>query len=196
MRLGRWIAASMMAIAAVMFLLAALQFIWTNIQKDKLDSAEVFSLQQIDRISNSNIVDIMTTIPFYAKLGKTEWSQGTWLIELKVNPQEKRQELWFKDIYAIVHTAYKQLNNVNRVLIRLNETNEQGGRLLAAFDIRKTDQWLATELVQLPPSHLVHDELWRQRLRISLTGVWAERFGMPDSFKVSPATDSFSQLNI
>jgi len=138
---------------------------------------EVFEQLPYSKLSNHNIVEVMLGIQLSSKLGKVEWQNATLLVELRVDPLHGRPEAWFHDVDKLIELSYVQLSNVKRVLIRLIEMEKTGGRLMAAIDVRSSDEWLADEIAFLKYSDPVHEEIWRQRLRISFTSAWEERFG-------------------
>lgn len=152
----------------------------------------VFHATPAVRLTNSNLVDVLIAIQLNERLSKAEWSNGILSVDMRVSASGGRPSLWFADVEKLVRVSFLQLENVKRVLIRIVEEKPDGAALLAAVDVRKTDDWLIQEMDRLAQSDPVHDELWRKRLRVSFTSAWEERFGPVSGFTVKPA--SISQL--
>ncbi|MEK3881458.1 hypothetical protein [Paenibacillus sp. PL2-23] len=142
----------------------------------------VFHGEPIIQLSNANIVDALAAVELQERLGHAEWRNAVLSLELLVPSGSGRPAAWFSDIEKLITLSFLQLNNVNRLLVRIMEWDEGGKRLLAAVDVRASDGWLQDERFQLPISDPVHDEGWRQRLRLSFTSAWIERFGLPAGY--------------
>jgi len=138
---------------------------------------EVFEQLPYSRLSNHNIVEVMLGLHLSTKLGRVEWQNAALVVELRVDPVKGRPEIWFHDVNRLIELSFVQLTNVKRILIRMMETEQAGGRLMTAVDVRSTDEWLTEEITYLKYSDPVHEEVWRQRLRVSFTSVWEERYG-------------------
>ena len=138
---------------------------------------QVFEQLPYSKLSNYNLVEVMIGLHLSSKLGRVEWHNAALLVELRIDPEKGRPEAWFQDVGRLIELSFVQLSNVKRILIRLIETEQAGGRLMTAVDVRSTDDWLAEEIAYLKYSDPVHEEMWRQRLRVSFTSVWEERYG-------------------
>jgi hypothetical protein len=150
----------------------------------------VFRATPAVKLTNSNLVDVLVAISLNERLNKAEWSNGILSVDLRVSTREGRPAVWFDDVEKLVRVSFLQLENVKRVLIRIVEEKQNGEALLAAVDVRKTDEWLIHELNGLADADPVHDELWRNRLRVSFTSAWEERFGPVSGFTVKPSSIS------
>lgn len=153
-------------------------------------NANVFHAESADRLTAANLVDVLIQIPLNERIGKVEWSSGVLSVELRVHPKTGRPASWFMDVEKLIVIAFDQLQNVKRLLIRIVENEDEGGRLMAAVDVRSSDQWLREELQLLKYANAVHDDRWRQRLRLSFTSVWEEKLGPISGFTIRPAQDS------
>ncbi|MCR2803019.1 hypothetical protein [Paenibacillus soyae] len=142
----------------------------------------VFRGEPIVHLSNANIVDALANVNLRERLGHAEWKHSVLSLELLVPSEGGRPEAWFDDIGKLVGVSFHQLDNVNRLLVRIVENAEGEKRLLAAVDVRSSDAWLHGEEGGAVISDPVHDEVWRQRLRLSFTSAWVERFGVPEGY--------------
>ncbi|MEF2244952.1 MULTISPECIES: hypothetical protein [unclassified Paenibacillus] len=176
MRNIKWLVSIMAITIFSLFILAQLPRQAGYSLKEK-HGVEVFEQLPFRKLTNHNIVEVMLGVRLSSKLGKVEWQNAMLLIELRVDPVDGRPEAWFHDVDKLIELSFVQLANVKRVLIRLIETEQTGGRLMAAIDVRSGDKWLADEIAYLKYSDPVHEEIWRQRLRVSFTSAWEERFG-------------------
>lgn len=153
-----------------------------SVSDTKRESAAVFQGLPIQRLTNANIVDALLGVGLRERLGRVEWRSSVLSLELLVPRYSGRPETWFGDVEKLISFAFVQLNNANRLLVRIVETDGNIKRLLAAVDVRAEDQWLKTEMSKMHMSDPVHDETWRQRLRLSFTKEWIERFGTPSGY--------------
>lgn len=172
----KWLLSIMAITIFSLFILAMLPWQAAYTLKDKY-GVEVFEQHPLRKLTNHNIVEVMSDVQLSSKLGKVEWQNAMLLLELRVDPVESRPEAWFHDVDELIELSFVQLANVKRVLIRLIETKQSGGRLMAAIDVRSSDKWLADEIAYLKYSDPVHEEIWRQRLRLSFTSAWEKHFG-------------------
>jgi len=152
----------------------------------------VFRTTPVVRLSNNNLVDVLIATQLHERLNKAEWNNGILSIDMRVSTSEGRPAIWFSDVEKLIRVSFIQLENVKRILIRIIEVQSEGDVMLAAVDVRKTDDWLISELDQLAQADPVHDDLWRKRLRVSFTSAWEKSFGPVSGFTVKPS--SISQL--
>lgn len=150
----------------------------------------VFRTTPVVRLSNNNLVDVLIATQLHERLNKAEWNNGVLSIDMRVSTIEGRPAIWFSDVEKLIRVSFIQLENVKRILIRIIEEQTEGDALLAAVDVRKTDDWLIAELEHLAQADPVHDELWRKRLRVSFTSAWEKRFGPVSGFTVKPSSIS------
>ncbi|REK77257.1 hypothetical protein [Paenibacillus paeoniae] len=150
--------------------------------RDSGGEVAVFRGAPIEHLTNSNIVDALVGVDLRERLGHVEWMNAVLTLELVVPSEGGRPEQWFDDVETLIGVSYKQLDNVNRLLIRIVQSDGDRRRLLAAVDVRRGDAWLSSEWGELRHSDPVHDELWRQRLRLSFTSEWWDRFGKPEGY--------------
>ncbi|CAM3970025.1 hypothetical protein L1N85_04035 [Paenibacillus alkaliterrae] len=150
----------------------------------------VFKATPALRLTNRNLVDVLIAVQLNERLSNAQWSNGVLSIDMKVRPGVGRPSAWFSDIEKLVRVSFLQLENVKRVLIRIVEERPESKVLLAAVDVRKSDSWLLHDMDALAYADPVHDVLWRERLRVSFTSAWEERFGQISGFSVKPASIS------
>lgn len=147
----------------------------------------VFRSTPAVRLTNNNLVDVLVAVQLNERIKKADWSNGVLSVDMRVSTSGGRPGLWFADVEKLVRVSFLQLENVKRILIRMVEERGNGPVLLAAVDVRKTDEWLINEMQFLSQADPVHDEMWRKRLRVSFTSAWEERFGPIAGFTVKPS---------
>ncbi|WP_053376667.1 hypothetical protein [Paenibacillus sp. FJAT-27812] len=189
MNIGKPLLTACVSVLAVTLFLTWLPHMASKRSANDHDIA-VFRASPAVRLTNSNLVDVLVAISLSERLNKAEWSNGILSVDLRVSTSKGRPTVWFADVEKLVRVSFLQLENVKRVLIRIVEEKESGEALLAAVDVRKTDEWLIHELNGLAEADPVHDELWRNRLRVSFTSAWEERFGPVSGFTVKPSSIS------
>ncbi|MFF2482155.1 hypothetical protein [Paenibacillus sp. NPDC058071] len=148
----------------------------------------VFRPNLDNRLSNANLVDAMVGLELSGKLARVEWSHAILTVEMKLD-EDQGLEPVKRDLEKLVRLSFVKLDNVNRLLIRfvdVGDGNAGQGRLLLASDVRKGDGWLLTELGGLGTADSLHDIRWRERLRISFTSAWTEKFGPLSSYSTAP----------
>ncbi|MBB3154393.1 hypothetical protein FHS16_004475 [Paenibacillus endophyticus] len=186
MKIGKPLLAAIAAALAVTLLFTWLPHAsWQ--QGDKRGDVAVFRVSSAVRLTNSNLVDVLVAVKLNERLEKAEWSNGILSLDMRVDPISGRPSLWFEDVEKLVRVSFLQLENVKRVLIRMVEKQQDDAVLLAAVDVRKTDEWLISEMQHLSSADPVHDEQWRKRLRVSFTSAWEKRFGPAVGYSVKPS---------
>ncbi|MBH5317963.1 hypothetical protein I6N90_09115 [Paenibacillus sp. GSMTC-2017] len=180
--------------ALTLVLTISLAWLTSTISKneDAHQNITVFKEDRIDHLSNSNIVDVLLRIPLQETVGHVEWNNSRLTLELVVAANSGRPETWFNDVKKLINVSFAELNNVNRLLIRIVEKDTYGKRLLTAVDVRVTDEWLRDDLKSLDYANPVYDQTWRKRLRLSFTNTWENRFGPIQGYSVQT---SHIQLN-
>lgn len=143
-------------------------------------------------LSNVNLVDVLSRVELREKLGHAEWNGNVLSLELIVSPGKSRPQALFADVEKLIELSFRELNNVTRLLVRITERGEERRTLLAAVDVRRSDKWLSEELQSLSSADPVHDEAWRQKLRLSFTRAWVTRFGSVAGFsaRALPSPDA------
>lgn len=154
----------------------------------------VFRGMPIEHLTNANIVDALVGVDLRERLGHVEWRNSVLSLELVVPSDSGRPKNWFEDVERLIRVSYTQMDNVKRLLIRIVENDGKRKQLLAAVDIREGDPWLSGELEELHHSDPVHDEVWRQRLRLSFTSAWLDRFGKPAGYSARSARSGQSDI--
>jgi hypothetical protein len=144
-------------------------------------------------LSNANIVDVLAGLKLRERLGHAEWRNAVLSLELLVPSDGGRPEVWFGDVEKLIGISFIQLDNVSRLLVRIVEFGSGKKRLLAAVDVRENDVWLQEQRV-LDITNPVHDEVWRQRLRLSFTTAWIERFGIPAGYSAHSRQQSKADI--
>ncbi|MDF2835536.1 MAG: hypothetical protein K0Q63_1176 [Paenibacillus sp.] len=182
-----WLAAGLatLAITAAMTWLPGLADDGARGKRDMV----VMRPSQTSRLTNVNIVDVLSRLDLREKLGHAEWNGTVLSLELVVSPGKSRPLALFSDVEKLIGLSFRELDNVDRLLIRIAERDSEGRTLLAALDVRRSDAWLSDDLPSLASADPVHDEDWRQRLRLSFTRAWESRFGSVAGFstKALPA---------
>ncbi|WP_141501043.1 hypothetical protein [Paenibacillus luteus] len=188
MKIGKPLLTScMFALVVTLMMIWLPHAAWQRIGKH--DDVAVFRAVPAVRLTNSNMVDVLISIQLIERLKKIEWHNGILSVDIKVSTNSGRPIIWFGDVAKLVRVSFLQLENVGRVLVRFVEERPDGEVLLAAVDVRKTDEWLISDMNQLSQADPVHDELWRNRLRVSFTTAWEERFGKAEGFSVKPSSN-------
>ncbi len=187
-----WLAAGMatLAITAAMTWLPGLA---DNGARGKQDMV-VMHPSQASRLTNVNLVDVLSRLELREKLSHAEWNGTVLSLELALSPGKSRPQALFADVEKLIGLSFRELDNVSRLLIRFAEREGERRTLLAALDVRRSDGWLSDELPSLSSADPVHDEAWRQRLRLSFTRAWESRFGSVAGFSTkalpAPATEA------
>ncbi|WP_424766074.1 hypothetical protein [Paenibacillus sp. sgz302251] len=179
----------MTAWAAVLAVLLLLSWLPDKSRQHPSNGSEVavFQTTPAVRVTNNNLVDVLIAAKLNERLNKAEWGSGVLSVEIMVNAANGRPSAWFQDVQKLVRTSFLQLQNVKRVLIRIVDEEPEGSSLLAAVDVRKSDSWLLQDMDALVHADPVHDVLWRERLRVSFTSAWEERFGPVSGFSANQA---------
>ncbi|MDQ0058197.1 hypothetical protein [Paenibacillus harenae] len=189
MRISKPLLTACLATIALTLLFSALPHqIWKS--NNGREEVAVFRPAPVVRLSNQNLVDVLISAQLSERIKKADWHNAILSIDLKVDTEEGRPTAWFADVERLLRVSFLQLENVRRVLVRIVEDREEQPRLLAAVDVRKTDDWLDAELDLLRHADPVHDELWRNRLRVSFTAAWEERFGRVSSYSAERAKEA------
>jgi hypothetical protein len=145
----------------------------------------VFKPVPLKRLSSENLVDSMVGLQLSLKLKRVEWKQAVLSVDLSVEGSETRMKPWMEDLELLLHLAFVRTDNVSRVLVRFVEPeggvrptglNQQEYRMVAAADVRRSDNWLASGLAGTGDAQPAVDEVWRKRLRMTFAGNAAGRF--------------------
>jgi hypothetical protein len=179
-RLNGWLTA---ALATLLITLAMTVVMgWFEEGARAKGEVAVMRPEQNNRLTNVNLVDILADVPLREKLGHAEWNGNVLTLELIVSPGKSRPQSLFSDIGKLTGLAFREVTNIERLLVRISESGEERKTLLAAIDLRRSDAWLEDELQSMAYADPVHDEVWRQRLRLSFTRAWETRFGPVSGF--------------
>lgn len=150
-----------------------------------------------DSLSNVNLVDVLAAVKLRERLKSAEWNGKVLTLELAIAPGKSRPQSLFSDIGKLTNLAFSELGNVDRLLVHVTEREADNKTLLAAVDVRRSDDWLSQELQSMAYADPVHDEEWRRRLRLSFTRAWETRFGKVAGFSAkglsSPSPDADGQ---
>ncbi|GBG12037.1 hypothetical protein PAT3040_06898 [Paenibacillus agaridevorans] len=179
-RLNGWLTA---ALATLLITLAMTVVMgWFDGGARAKGEVAVMRQEQNNRLTNVNLVDILAEVPLREKLGHVEWNGNVLTLELIVSPGKNRPQSLFSDVGKLTGLAFREVTNIERLLVRISERGEERKTLLAAIDLRRSDAWLEDELQSMAYADPVHDEVWRQRLRLSFTRAWETRFGSVSGF--------------
>ncbi|MFD0958810.1 hypothetical protein [Paenibacillus chungangensis] len=187
MRTAKSLAAACLAALVVTASLAWIPDQLQN-QADDRHSVAAFREMPMNRITNENVVDIFSEVELRERLGKVKWHIPVLTVDLVVSNQGGRPEALFSDMVKLIRLSYKRLTNVDRLLIRFMEHSGGEQRILAAVDVRQRDGWLANESI---PAYIdpIHDVKWRNRLRLSFTTAWVQRYGPVQGYSTDLAED-------
>ncbi|MCU6708363.1 hypothetical protein M6D81_06510 [Paenibacillus sp. J5C_2022] len=187
MRIAKSLAAACLAALAVT---AALAWIPDLLQKQAVarHPVAVFREMPLNRITNENVVDILSGVELRERLGKVKWSSSVLTVDIVASSQGGRPEALFSDMAKLIRLSYKRLTNVDRLLIRFTVRSGGEQRIMAAVDVRQQDGWLANESI---PAYIdpIHDVKWRNRLRLSFTSAWVQRYGPVEGYSADSADD-------
>lgn len=164
-----------------------------NNEKDK-GGVPVFHGTPVVHLTNANIVDALLRVQLHERLGHVEWKSSVLQLDLLVPSDGGRPAAWFDDVEQLVRVSFLQFDNVNRLLIRIVEDEEEKKRLLAAVDVRANDAWLNDSSDSITFSDPVHDETWRKRLRLSFTTAWIDRFGLPTGYSAQSKKERTTEV--
>lgn len=140
----------------------------------------VFRVEHATRLTSENLVDLLQSETFGASIRRAEWNGAALSVDLAASPSAGSQEAVFRDLKRLIGLAFTRTTNVDRLLVRFVETAssmEQRHTLLLASDVRRSDHWLTAEWERLERADLQRDAAWRQRLRLTHTTRWVDRFG-------------------
>jgi hypothetical protein len=141
------------------------------------DEVAVFRYVAVKRLSSDNLVDSMIGLQLKLKLKRVVWQQAVLSVDLSVKDSGNNTKVWMGDLERLLDLAFIKAENVNRVLVRFVDSDAWQGnstaytnRVIAATDVRHTDLWLSTDLSKLANSDPLEDILWKQRLRLIISG--------------------------
>jgi hypothetical protein len=136
----------------------------------------VFRPVPLKRLSSAVVVDSMLGLDLSLQVRRVAWNGSVLTVDLSNEEYGNDTELWMGDLKQLLELAFQHTENVNRVLVRFVAPMQPGMdagreelRLLAAVDVRRSDAWLSTELSNLGTAKPFQDEIWRQRLRLSVS---------------------------
>ncbi|AZN40714.1 hypothetical protein [Paenibacillus albus] len=136
----------------------------------------VFHPVPVKRLSSDVIVDTMLSLGLSLQVKSVAWKGTVLSVDLSTDGYGEAQDIWMSDLQRLLELAFVQTDNVSRVLVRFVTPVRQSGasdesklRLLAATDVRRTDSWLSTDLSKLNGVESFYDEIWRKRLRLSVS---------------------------
>ncbi|SEN24989.1 hypothetical protein [Paenibacillus sp. OV219] len=136
----------------------------------------VFHPVPVKRLSSDVIVDTMLSLGLSLQVKSVAWKGSVLSVDLSTDGYGDAEEVWIADLQRLLELAFVRTDNVSRVLVRFvtpvrqtGDSDETKLRLLAAADVRKTDSWLSTDLSKLNGAESFDDEIWRKRLRLSVS---------------------------
>ncbi|MFD0711151.1 hypothetical protein [Paenibacillus sp. GCM10027626] len=174
MRVGKALLAASAVTILVTGLLGVLPLLGKKANKAALDVA-VFQAERIKRISSNNLVDSLAGLQLGLPIRRADWHRAVLSVDLAVEGGVLQAAAWMSDLERLLRLAFVQTDNVTRVLVRFvntidTETQERASALVAAADIRRTDEWLPAELSLLSKADPFAEPIWRERLRLTLAG--------------------------
>ncbi|WP_150131588.1 hypothetical protein [Paenibacillus sp. BIHB 4019] len=206
MRMARPYLLSLVFVLAVMAGLSLLP----DMRKSETGTEVAVFRPAATRLTNSNLVDMLIGLQLATPILRVEWENSLLTVEFKVNAAKGLPVEWTRDVEQLLRLSFVKMENVNRVLIRYavpadkaalpsNAGKAREGQagladssvksqLLLAADIRRTDSWLAS-LGELGSADPLHDEIWRERLRLSNTSEWTKWYGPVPTYSTRPAAE-------
>ena len=139
----------------------------------------VFRQDRSVRLDSDNLVDLLAGAEFGQKIRRVRWSGSVLSVDFAVARGGVSAEAVFSDLKELIAQAFGRTTNVRRLLVRFEERDSASGRgaLLLAADVRRSDPWMAEHWSGLKEADLSRDRIWRERLRLTTTRLWDERFG-------------------
>jgi hypothetical protein len=139
----------------------------------------VFRHDRSVRLDSNNLVDLLTTAQFGQKIRRVHWSGSALSVDFTVREDAVAADAVFADLKTLILHTFSHTTNVQRLLVRFEEKDSATGRggLLLAADARRSDPWVAEHRSGLDDADLERDTVWRERLRLTATSRWGERFG-------------------
>ncbi|EXX91327.1 hypothetical protein BG53_02900 [Paenibacillus darwinianus] len=151
------------------------------------DEVAVFRPDRFTKLSDDNLVDALIVQSFSQPIKRTFIKRAVLSVDFAVMPETAEIEALLGDLKKLVKLSFFQTGNVDRLLVRFVEASKdrartdgrKGYELLLAADIRRSDGWFSAGAGSFEQADLLGDIAWRQRLRLSYTAGWTERFGPP-----------------
>ena len=145
----------------------------------------VFQPERVTKLAQDNLVDALVAQSFTEPIRRTDLKGTVLSVDFAVRPETGIPDHIANDLKKLVRLSFHQASNVDRLLVRYVEAREDtagqagpdGFALLLAADVRRGDKWLGGGLGGIEAADPLRDPVWRQRLRLSFTGAWLERFG-------------------
>lgn len=200
----------LLSLVLVLAVMAGLSLLPDMRKSESGAEVAVFRPSAATRLTNSNLVDMMIGLQLATPIMRVEWENSLLTVEFKVKAGRELPAEWTRDVEQLLRLSFARMENVNRVLIRYavpaheaalpSNAGLAGGertdladstvksRLLLAADIRRTDNWLAS-LGELGSADPLHDEIWRERLRMSFTSEWTKWYGPVPTYSTRPAAE-------
>ncbi|KQO17402.1 hypothetical protein ASF12_01550 [Paenibacillus sp. Leaf72] len=200
----------LLSLVFVLAVMAGLSLLPDMRKSESGTEVAVFRPSAATRLTNSNLVDLLIGLQLATPILRVEWENSLLTVEFKVNAAKGLPVEWTRDVEQLLRLSFVKMENVNRVLIRYavpadkaalpsNAGKAREGqseladisvksRLLLAADIRRTDSWLAS-LGELGSADPLHDEIWRERLRMSSTSEWKKWYGPVPTYSTRPAAE-------
>lgn len=138
----------------------------------------VFRQDRSVRLDSNNLVDLLASAEFGQKIRRVRWSGSVLSVDFAVR-EEASAEAVYSDLKELIAQSIGRTTNVRRLLVRFEEAGAASGRggLLLAADVRRSDPWITEQWSGLRSADLGRDRIWRERLRLTATRQWDERFG-------------------
>jgi hypothetical protein len=145
----------------------------------------VFQPERVTRLSQDNLVDALVAQSFTEPIKRTDLKGTVLAVDFAIRAETGTSVTIVNDLKKLVRLSFYQASNVDRLLVRYVEEkqgsarsgNADGFKLLLAADVRRTDKWLSGSAEEIAAADPLRDPVWRQRLRLSITSEWIDRFG-------------------
>jgi hypothetical protein len=145
----------------------------------------VFQPERVTRLSQDNLVDALVAQTFTEPIKRTDLKGTVLAVDFAIRAETGTSVNIVNDLKKLVRLSFYQASNVDRLLVRYVEAKQDavhgggsdGYKLLLAADVRRTDKWLSGSSEEIAAADPLRDPVWRQRLRLSITGEWLDRFG-------------------
>ncbi len=177
--MNRWIVMGctmLMCLGAVIFLPKLFSFQTSYVQLKGIIS--VFDPHASKTLSDDNLVDTLSSLPFTLPISQVEWKKTTLSLDLKVVTSDSTITDIYENMAEAISFSFERTPNVNRLLLRLVAEDKwvNTRHLLLAADVSRqawSEEW-TNELRnngEAPlPDHL------KQTFRMTETKLWLNQF--------------------
>ncbi|MEC0089769.1 hypothetical protein [Paenibacillus macquariensis] len=177
--MNRWIlmgCTMLLCIGAVIFLPKLFSFQTLIAQKKGVIS--VFNPHASTTLSNDNLVDTLSTVPFTLPISHVDWKTSTLSLDMKVVTSESTITDIYKNMAEAISFSFENTPNVNRLMLRIIAEDKwvNTSHLLLAADVSR--QAWSEEVTNELRNHAeapLSDHL-KQTFRVTEMKLWLNQF--------------------